>query len=63
MTTAQEILAKIKESKRKENEKLEIEREYTTIKGNRIDIVIQNNDFVIDDSFNVEFDKITFKEL
>ena len=31
----------------KENEKLEIEREYTTIKGNRIDIVIQNNDFVI----------------
>ena len=30
-----------------ENEKLEIEREYTTIKGNRLDIVIQNNDFVI----------------
>lgn len=31
----------------KENEKFKVEREYTTIKGNRLDIVIQNNDFVI----------------
>lgn len=30
-----------------EDDKLKVEREYTTIKGNRIDIVIQNNDFVI----------------
>lgn len=30
-----------------ENEKIEIDREYTTLKGNRIDIVIQNNNFVI----------------
>lgn len=30
-----------------EVDKVEIDREYTTIKGNRIDIVIQNNDFVI----------------
>ncbi len=34
-------------AKVEENEKIEVEREYTTMKGNRIDIVIQNNDFVI----------------
>ena len=30
-----------------ENEKIEIDREYTTLKGNRIDIVIHNDNFVI----------------